>query len=65
MSKSISGVDFKVIEEPRRAGDPADLFASSQKAQKILGWKPQFPNMEQIIETAWNWHKKHPVGFEK
>ena len=65
MSKTISGVDFKVIEEPRRAGDPADLFASSQKAQKILGWKPQFPNMEQIIETAWNWHKKHPDGFKK
>jgi len=65
MSKKITGIDFKVIEEPRRAGDPANLFASSQKAQKILGWKPQFPKMEQIIETAWNWHKKHPEGFEK
>ena len=65
MSKRITGIDFKVIEEPRRDGDPANLFASSQKAQAILGWKPQFPAMEQIIETAWNWHKKHPDGFEK
>jgi UDP-glucose 4-epimerase len=64
MSKKITGIDFKVIEEPRRAGDPANLFASSQKAQTVLGWKPQFPSMQQIIETAWNWHKKHPNGFE-
>ncbi|MDD5464068.1 MAG: UDP-glucose 4-epimerase GalE [Candidatus Moranbacteria bacterium] len=64
MSKKITGVDFKIIEEPRRVGDPANLFASSQKAQKILGWKPQFPKMEQIVETAWNWHKKHPEGFK-
>ncbi|MDD5396684.1 MAG: UDP-glucose 4-epimerase GalE [Candidatus Moranbacteria bacterium] len=65
MSKKITGIDFKVIEEPRRDGDPANLFASSQKAQTILHWKPQFPAMEQIIETAWNWHRSHPDGFEK
>ncbi len=65
LSKKITGVNFAVTEEPRREGDPANLYASSQKAQKILGWKPQFPSMEQIIETAWNWHKKHPDGFEK
>ena len=63
ISKKITGVDFKVIEEPRRAGDPAEIFASSQKAQKILGWKPQFPEIEQIIESAWNWHQKNPNGF--
>lgn len=65
LSKKVSGVDFKVIEEPRREGDPAKLFASSQKAQKILGWKPEFPNMQRIIETAWNWHKSHPEGFKE
>lgn len=63
MAKKITGVDIKVIEEPRRDGDPANLFASSKKAQKILGWQPKFPNMEQIIETAWNWHKNNPNGF--
>ncbi len=65
MSKKITGVDFAVIEEPRREGDPAKLYASSQKAKTILGWKPKFDTMEQIIQTAWNWHKKHPDGFEK
>jgi UDP-glucose 4-epimerase len=65
MSKKITGIDFKVIEETRRAGDPANLFASSQKAQTVLGWKPQYPQMQQIIETAWIWHKNHPDGFEK
>ncbi|NTV41391.1 MAG: UDP-glucose 4-epimerase GalE [Candidatus Moranbacteria bacterium] len=65
LAKEISGTDFKVIEEPRRDGDPASLFASSQKAKSILSWKPQFPEMKQIVETAWNWHKNHPDGFEK
>ncbi len=65
MSKEITGVDFKVIQEPRREGDPANLFASSQKAKTIFDWQPQFPNMEDIIKTAWNWHKNHPNGFEK
>lgn len=65
ISKKISRVDFKVIEEPRREGDPANLFASSQKAQRVLGWQPKFPNMQQIVETAWNWHQKNPDGFKK
>lgn len=65
ISKKITGVDFKVIEEPRRDGDPANLFASSQKAQAILGWQPQFPEIEQIVETAWNWHRKNPDGFRE
>lgn len=65
LAKEVSGIDFKVIEEPRRDGDPASLFASSQKAKQVLGWKPQFPEMKQIVQTAWNWHKNHPDGFEK
>ena len=48
---------------PRRAGDPAQLIASSEKARKILGWKPQHDSLEEIISTAWNWHKNHPNGF--
>ncbi|MBQ5798067.1 MAG: UDP-glucose 4-epimerase GalE [Firmicutes bacterium] len=50
---------------PRRAGDPAQLIASSQKARDILGWKPQYDDLETIISSAWNWHKNHPNGFEK
>lgn len=48
---------------PRRAGDPAQLIASSEKAKEILGWKPEHNSLEEIISTAWNWHKNHPDGF--
>lgn len=48
---------------PRRAGDPAQLIASSEKAKEILGWKPEHNSLEEIISTAWNWHKNHPNGF--
>lgn len=48
---------------PRRAGDPAQLIASSEKAKEILGWTPEHNSLEEIISTAWNWHKNHPNGF--
>ncbi|CAH0345387.1 UDP-glucose 4-epimerase GalE [Bacillus sp. CECT 9360] len=47
----------------RRAGDPAVLIASSEKARNILGWKPQFDDLKTIIETAWKWHKTNPKGY--
>ena len=47
----------------RRAGDPAQLIASSDKARRILGWQPHFTDVEEIIATAWKWHEKHPVGY--
>ena len=61
--KRVSGEDFKVKTEPRRPGDPARLVASSEKAEKILGWAPDFKNLDEIIKTAWNWHKNHPDGY--
>lgn len=48
----------------RRTGDPAKLIASSDKAKKVLGWKPQHAELDEIISTAWNWHKNHPDGFK-
>ena len=48
---------------PRREGDPAQLIASSEKAKEILGWTPEHNSLEEIISTAWNWHKNHPNGF--
>ena len=48
---------------PRRAGDPSTLIASSEKARDILGWKPNYDDIDKIIETAWNWHENHPEGF--
>lgn len=50
---------------PRRAGDPARLIASSAKAREVLGWNPQFADLETIIASAWKWHKNHPNGYQK
>lgn len=49
---------------PRRAGDPARLIASSEKAQRVLGWKPRYNDLDTIVSTAWEWHRRHPNGFE-
>jgi UDP-arabinose 4-epimerase len=45
-----------VKEGPRRAGDPPALVADAGKAQKVLGWKPEYPELDSIVETAWKWH---------
>lgn len=55
-AKRITGIDFTVEKAPRRDGDPAVLVADSAKAERILGWKPQY-NLTRIIETAWNWEQ--------
>jgi len=49
-------VDIKAVMEERRAGDPARLVGSSAKAREVLGWEPQYTNIEDIIRSAWNWH---------
>lgn len=63
--KKIAGRDFKVEISERRAGDPATLIASSERAIKELGWKSKYDSLETIIETAWNWHLNHLEGYEK
>ena len=57
--KEVSGVDFEVRYTPRREGDPPMLVADSQKARQILGWKPQYDNLEFIIKTALDWEKSY------
>ena len=64
-AEKVTGKSIKVVEEDRRAGDPAVLIASSEKAKKILGWHPQHNSLEEIIQTAWNWHVTHPEGYKK
>lgn len=63
-ARKVTGADIKVVEEGRRAGDPATLIASSDKAKSVLGWKPEYANLSKIIETAWKWHSEHKNGFE-
>lgn len=62
-AKKVTGKEIKVIEEERRAGDPAILIASSDKAKSILGWKPEYDDLSTIIETAWKWHSTHLNGY--
>lgn len=62
-ARKVTGHPIPAQISPRRAGDPAKLVASSEKARKILGWKPEHADLEEIIATAWNWHKNHPNGY--
>lgn len=64
-ARKVTGRPIPVTETSRRAGDPARLVASSEKAKRILGWKPVHNCLEEIIASAWNWHKKHPNGYDK
>jgi len=64
-AEKATGLSIKTEIGARRAGDPAQLIASSEKARKILGWKPSRTDVEAVIGTAWNWHSKHPNGYEK
>jgi len=62
--RKVSGRKFKVVETGRRPGDPPVLTADSAKAQRELGWKPQYPQLEKIVESAWKFHTQHPDGYE-
>src|SRR5215471_11727300 len=61
--EKVTGQRIPAIEKPRRPGDPPKLVASAQKAVSELGWKPKFPKLEDIVSTAWEWHKKNPTGY--
>ncbi len=57
-TKKVTGKDFKVIEAPRRKGDPPVLVADNKKIREKLGWEPKYDDLEFIIKTAWNWEMK-------
>ena len=56
-AEEVSGKKCPIVYTPRRAGDPARLFANNTKAQEILGWKPQYTDIKDIIRTAWSWEQ--------
>jgi UDP-glucose 4-epimerase len=60
-AENVTGHKIKTTEIPRRPGDPAALVGSSQKAREILGWEPEFPGLDSILKTAWNWHQRRPA----
>lgn len=62
-ARKVTNHTIPIREEERRTGDPSVLIASSEKARKVLGWKPQYADLETIISTAWKWHVNHPDGY--
>jgi UDP-glucose 4-epimerase len=63
-AREITGHSIPAEVIARRPGDPAVLIASSDKIRRELGWQPQYPNVRDIIESAWKWHQSHPNGYE-
>ena len=62
-ARRVTGHPIPATEVPRRAGDPARLVASGEKAKNILGWEPKIKQLDEIVESAWKWHRKHPDGY--
>jgi UDP-glucose 4-epimerase len=61
--EKVTGKKIPAVEKPRRPGDPPKLVASAQKAIRDLGWTPKYPKLEDIVATAWAWHREHPTGY--
>ncbi|MBD3265260.1 UDP-glucose 4-epimerase GalE [bacterium] len=63
-AREITSHPIPAVEAPRRPGDPAELIASPQKAHEALGWSTQHSTLQRILESAWQWHRRHPHGYE-
>ena len=63
-ARTITGREIKAEVGPRRPGDPATLVAGSETIKRELGWQPRFTSLEDIVATAWEWHRAHPQGYE-
>jgi len=62
--RRVTGRDVPTADADRREGDPPLLIASSESARRVLGWKPQFGDLDTIVETAWTWRQRYPEGYE-
>jgi len=62
-ASAVTGKEIPFHPAARRPGDPAILVAGSDRIRTDLGWKPQYPELDRIIGTAWQWHREHPRGF--
>lgn len=61
--QQVTGRSIPVRESARRPGDPPELVARVSRAGSLLGWKPQYLELPEIVATAWNWHQRHPDGY--
>jgi UDP-glucose 4-epimerase len=64
VAEEVTGKKCPVKEGPRRPGDPPALVAAADKVRRELGWSPRYAELKPIIETAWNWHRRHPKGYD-
>ncbi len=64
-ARRVTGHPIPTVDMARRPGDPPVLVAASERIQQDLGWQPQFPDIEAIINSAWAWHQAHPHGYEE
>jgi UDP-glucose 4-epimerase len=63
-ARQVTGQKIPIVESPRRPGDPPKLVADSARIRQMLGWTPRFDSMVSIIDSAWQWHRLHPNGYE-
>lgn len=61
--RKITGKNIPIVTQARRPGDPPRLIASAQKAREVLGWRPQYEQIEDIVSSAWSWHLRYPNGY--
>jgi UDP-glucose 4-epimerase len=62
-ARAVTGRPIPSVDSPRRPGDPAVLVAGSDKIRQELGWQPRHPDLRDIVQSAWDWHRTHPDGY--
>src|SRR5262249_46786401 len=62
--EKVSGRKVTIVEGPRREGAPPVLVAAADRARELLGWRPEHADLESIVRSAWNWHSRHPRGYD-
>ena len=63
VARKVTGHAIPAEDAPRRPGDPAVLVASAERIRRELGWRPKYPELEQIVSSAWEWRREHPNGY--
>jgi UDP-glucose 4-epimerase len=64
-ARRVTGRRITAHEAPRRAGDPPALWSNAERIERELGWRPQYTEIDAVVETAWRWFRTHPDGYAK
>jgi UDP-glucose 4-epimerase len=62
-AREVTGHPIPAVDSPRRPGDLPVLIASSDRIRRELAWQPRFPDLRDIVQSAWDWHRAHPNGY--